>query len=96
MKLQANRLFQMTVMLRVQRQLAAVGTGCGRCGKKSHKTEDCTTNMTGVKCFKCGKTGHIGRNCLKQGQNKAGDNKTSKGGNQGQKGKPGPNAKGQK
>ena len=49
--------------------VAAVGTGCGRCGKKSHKTEDCTTNMTGVKCFKCGKTGHIGRNCLNQGQN---------------------------
>ena len=73
--------------------VAAVGTGCGRCGKKSHKTEDCTTNMTGVKCFKCGKTGHIGRNCLNQGQNKAGDNKTSKGGNQGQKGKPGPNPK---
>ena len=44
--------------------VAAVGTGCGRCGKKSHKTEDCSTNMTGVKCFKCGKTGHIGRNCL--------------------------------
>ena len=73
--------------------VAAVGTGCGRCGKKSHKTEDCTTNMTGVKCFKCGKTGHIGRSCLNQGQNKAGDNKTSKGGNQGQKGKPGPNPK---
>ena len=73
--------------------VAAVGTGCGRCGKKSHKTEDCTTNITGVKCFKCGKTGHIGRNCLNQGQNKAGDNKTSKGGNHGQKGKPGPNPK---
>ena len=73
--------------------VAAVGTGCGRCGKKSHKTEDCTTNITGVKCFKCGKTCHIGRNCLNQGQNKAGDNKTSKGGNHGQKGKPGPNPK---
>ena len=73
--------------------VAAVGTGCGRCGKKSHKTEDCTTNMTGVKCFKCGKTGHIGRNCLNQGQNKNVENKPSKGGNQGQKGKPGPNPK---
>ena len=59
--------------------VAAVGTGCGRCGKKSHKTEDCTTNMTGVKCFKCGKTGHIGRNCLNQGQNKAGDDNNFKG-----------------
>jgi len=72
--------------------VAAVGTGCGRCGKRSHKTEDCTTNMTGVKCFKCGKTGHIGRNCLNQGQNKNEEKKPSKGGNQGQKGKP-PNPK---
>ena len=41
----------------------AVGQGCSRCGKRAHKTEECTTNMTNVKCFKCGKFGHIGRNC---------------------------------
>ena len=37
--------------------VAAVGTGCGRCGKRSHKTEDCTTNMTGVKCFNVSNVG---------------------------------------
>ena len=74
--------------------VAAVGTGCGRCGKRSRKTGDCSTDLTGVKCFKCGKTGHIGRNCLSQGQNKTDDKKPSKGsGKQGQKGKPGPNLK---
>ena len=59
--------------------VAAVGTGCGRCGKRTHKTEECSTNMTGVKCFKCGKTGHIGRNCLSQGQNKPDEKKTCEG-----------------
>ena len=60
----------------------AVGEGCNRCGKKSHKTSECNTDMTGVKCFKCGKTGHIGRNCLNQGQNqnKADNKKPAKGG----------------
>ena len=74
--------------------VAAVGTGCGRCGKRTHKTEECSTNMTGVKCFKCGKTGHIGRNCLSQGQNKPDEKKPVKGsGKQGQKGKSGPSPK---
>ena len=74
--------------------VAAVGTGCGRCGKRSHKTEECSTNMTGVKCFQCGKTGHIGRNCLSQGQNKPDEKKPVKGsGKQGQKGKSGPSPK---
>ena len=59
--------------------VAAVGTGCGRCGKRSHKTGDCSTDLTGVKCFKCGKTVHIGRNCFSQGPNKTDDKKPSKG-----------------
>ena len=48
--------------------------------------------MTGVKCFKYWSYS-IGRNCLNQSQNKNVENKPSKGGNQGQKGKPGPNPK---
>ena len=68
----------------------AVGESCNRCGKKTHKTSECNTDLTGIKCFKCGKTGHIGRNCLSQGhnQNKTDNKKPAKGGGkQDQKGK---------
>ena len=44
-------------------QLSVLKQGCGRCGKKTHETKDCDTNLANTKCFKCGKTGHIGRNC---------------------------------
>ena len=44
-------------------QVSVLKQGCGRCGKKTHETKDCDTNLANTKCFKCGKTGHIGRNC---------------------------------
>ena len=44
-------------------QVSVLKQGCGRCGKKTHETKDCDTNLVNTKCFKCGKTGHIGRNC---------------------------------
>ena len=38
---------------------------CGRCGRKNHKTENCSTDMSKVKCFSCGELGHISAQCSK-------------------------------
>ena len=69
-------------------QVSVLKQGCGRCGKKTHETKDCDTNLANTKCFKCGKTGHIGRNC-RMGKPVDGD----KGGNAKGKGKGKPKGK---
>ena len=61
-------------------QVSVLKQGCGRCGKKTHETKDCDTNLANTKCFKCGKTGHIGRNCRmgKPGDGEKGGNAKGK------------------
>lgn len=36
---------------------------CTTCGKRSHQTANCDTDMSKVKCYKCGNAGHISLNC---------------------------------
>ena len=36
-----------------------------RCGRKNHKTENCSTTVSKVKCFSCGELGHISAHCSK-------------------------------
>ena len=49
-------------------EVNALKSKCGRCGKASHDTANCETDLRAIKCFRCGGMGHISARCPGKGK----------------------------